>query len=191
MIITEQESQSLTYFTKNYGKKGMFSVQPRDMYVGGFYAMEYDPKYKVELPYYDKLPLVFVFNMGPDYFYGINFHYLPFRERIMVLKVVNYIADRLKFKSRSSNLWNLLQASVTRKFVEVSSKKYLYSHIKQVKEVEKQKWKYLVTLPVVGFEKATTTEVWKESIEKANNDEFRNRQQRLENKLLRKNKKNK
>ena len=57
------------------------SITPGEMYL--FY---YDPKYKDELAYYDRLPLVLPFRKVPGGFYGINLHYLPYLMRFRILQ---------------------------------------------------------------------------------------------------------
>ena len=44
---------------------------------GGMYFFQYDAKHKETLPYWDKYPLIFPFEMKPDGFLGLNLHYLP------------------------------------------------------------------------------------------------------------------
>jgi hypothetical protein len=41
---------------------------------GNMYMFAYDPKFKEELPYYDRFPLVLVIGPAPGGFLGLNLH---------------------------------------------------------------------------------------------------------------------
>ena len=47
---------------------------------------KYDPKWAKKLPYWDMYPLVFPFERAPGGFYGLNLHYIPPRERAVLLQ---------------------------------------------------------------------------------------------------------
>lgn len=53
--------------------------------IGKMYMFYYDAKTKDKLPYWDRFPLIFVLDVRPDRFWGVNLHYLPpvYRARLM------------------------------------------------------------------------------------------------------------
>ena len=53
--------------------------------IGRMYLFQYDAKYKNILPYWDRFPLVFPFDVFSDGFYGINIHYLNVESRIKLM----------------------------------------------------------------------------------------------------------
>ncbi len=59
--------------------------------IGKMYLFQYDAKYKDILPFWDRFPLVFPFDVAKDTngkingFYGINLHYLPPNQRINLM----------------------------------------------------------------------------------------------------------
>ena len=51
--------------------------------IGDMFIFQYDPKYKDKpsiLPYYDRYPVIIMFDTGLTGFLGLNFHYLPYAE---------------------------------------------------------------------------------------------------------------
>jgi hypothetical protein len=61
--------------------RNVSTVQP-----GSLYMFLYDPKTKEDLPYYDVFPLVFPFKKTQDGFIGLNMHYLPYQQRVILLQ---------------------------------------------------------------------------------------------------------
>ena len=53
--------------------------------IGKMYMFYYDAKTKDKLPYWDRFPLIFVLDVRPDRFWGVNLHYLPplYRAKLM------------------------------------------------------------------------------------------------------------
>ena len=69
LVREENNIRNLDRVTK--GLKTVGRLKP-----GMLVAYEYDPKYKVELPFYDRFPLVFILQVNKDGWVGINLHYL-------------------------------------------------------------------------------------------------------------------
>ena len=54
------------------------ALEPTSREIAGhMYMYFYDPKTKADLPYYDRLPLIFPYKSVKGGFYGLNMHYLP------------------------------------------------------------------------------------------------------------------
>ncbi len=56
----------------------------RRVFPGHMYFYEYEAT--TPQPYYDKFPLVYVLSTGGGYFYGINLHYLGYKDRLIATK---------------------------------------------------------------------------------------------------------
>lgn len=140
--------------------------------LGRLYFFYYDPKFKDELPYYDRFPLVLILERYPDGFLGLNLHYLPLRwrlifmDKLMQFAVMNEENDPKKLKVT----YDLL--NMTKRFKEFRPciKRYLTIHIKsKILMVEPKEWDVALFLPIQQFKKARVNEVWKDSIEEIRN----------------------
>lgn len=135
---------------------------------GGLYYFYYDPKGKADLPYYDRFPLVLVLEITADGFLGLNLHYLPIRERIALLDNLMEYADLDKNKDilRMRVSYDILNASKRFKQFKPCLKKYLFGHVQsKILAVQPNEWDVAAFLPIQQFRKATSAEVWQESLE--------------------------
>lgn len=135
---------------------------------GGLYYFYYDPKGKADLPYYDRFPLVLVLEITADGFLGLNLHYLPMRERIALLDNLMEYADLDKNKDilRMRVSYDILNASKRFKEFKPCLKRYLFGHVQsKILAVKPNEWDIAAFLPIQQFRKATTSEVWQESLE--------------------------
>lgn len=136
---------------------------------GGLYFFFYAPQGKDDLPYYDTFPLVLVLERYSDGFLGLNLHYLPIKQRILILsKLIAYGAiynenDELK---RIRITYDILQSTKRFKEFRPCLKKYLYHNIKsKLLAVQPDEWDVAVMLPAHQFKKAKAPEVWAESMQ--------------------------
>lgn len=136
---------------------------------GGLYFFFYGPKGKDDLPYYDAFPLVLVLDRYPDGFLGLNLHYLPIKQRILILsKLIAYGAiynenDELK---RIRITYDILQSTKRFKEFRPCLKRYLYSNIKsKLLAVQPDEWDVAVMLPAHQFKKEKAPVVWEESMQ--------------------------
>jgi hypothetical protein len=135
---------------------------------GGLYYFYYDPKGKNDLPYYDRFPLVLVLEIYKDGFLGLNLHYLPIRQRIGLLDNLMEYADLDKNKDilRMRVTYDILNASKRFKEFKPCLKKYLFGHVQsKILAVQPNEWDIAAFLPIQQFRKATTSEVWQDSLE--------------------------
>lgn len=134
--------------------------------VGKMYLFHYDPKGREELPYYDTFPLIFVTDIKKGRFYGINLHYLPIEQRMILMSNLlkksvykNGELDRLNIKY--DNLKGVQEFA----FFEPCFKQYLTSNIRsQIKIIQPEDWGFAAALPIEAFRKKTKQYVWKESL---------------------------
>lgn len=134
--------------------------------VGSMYMYYYDPKWKEELAYYDRFPLVFPFRKVPGGFYGINLHYLPLQLRAKLMDGLYSYANNTRYDESTKIRLNysLLQSISKLKFFEPCVKMYLDEHVRsKFMYVYPSEWDVALFLPTERFAKKTKTQVWNES----------------------------
>lgn len=137
---------------------------------GSMLLFNYDPKHKNDLPYYDTFPLIFVVGPAEGGFYGINMHYLPLRQRAMLMDALYNTITNKRFddSTRLKISYQILKSAATYKFFKPCFKHYLDKHIKSRKLlIDSVEWDMALFLPLQRFKKASTTRVYTDSIKKA------------------------
>lgn len=134
--------------------------------VGRMYLFMYDPKFKNELPYYDRFPLIFPFKRVKGGFYGINMHYLPHILRARLMDALMGLAnnnnndDTTKLRLSYQVLNNLSRY----RFFKPCVKHYLNTHVKtRFLWVPADQWETALFLPLERFVGATKQQVWQDS----------------------------
>ena len=144
----------------NYGE---FVTKPM---IGSMYLYVYDPKTKEKLPYYDRFPLVFPFNITNDGFTGINLHYLPPMARMVLLNKMMSLADdsQLTPTTRLQLSWDLLKNYEKFPGAIPCTKRYLNAHIRtRLMKISPLDWRKTIMLPIDRFQKASNFTVWRNS----------------------------
>jgi len=143
--------------------------------VGRMYLFNYDPKYKKELPYYDRFPLIFPFlpaktsgtaGSGPG-FYGINLHYLPpmLRAKLMDALFSTITNNKMDETTRLKISYNILNQSSKMKYFKPCVKHYLLGHMRsKFFMINANEWKTALILPLQRFAKAPESRIYSESI---------------------------
>ena len=141
-------------FTFNYG-------------VGELYLFQYSPKYKKELPYYDRYPLCLIIGGSPGGFLGLNLHYLRPTQRAQFMKALYKFEEYSE--SDDSKIINIeysdLVSSVALRYYKPCLKKYLLDHIvaNPFYRVPRDEWNMTIFLPTQRFVKETDANVWRDS----------------------------
>ena len=131
--------------------------------LGKMMFYKYDPKFAKKLPYWDMYPLVFPFEKVKGGFYGINLHYLPPRERAILMDQLNRYATNKKYdeSTRLRLNYNLLKG-FGRAIPCV--KRYLTDNIKSRSvRINADEWEIAIFLPVERFQKQSKGVVWRDS----------------------------
>lgn len=133
---------------------------------GFMYLFNYDPKYKEELPYYDRFPLVFPFEKTEDGFLGMNLHYIPHLYRARLMDQLYDLTNNTRFdattKLRAS--YSMLNSAARYKYFKPCVKRYLISHVRsKFLEIPSNEWDIALFLPLERFTKATKNNVYKDS----------------------------
>ena len=139
--------------------------------VGNMYMFFYDPKHKDTLPFYDSFPLVIVVGPAEGGFYGLNLHYLPPALRAKFLdSLLEITNNRLYDDSTKFDLsYKMLMRASKMKYFKPCFKHYLTKHVRsKFAMVEAPEWEIATFLPTADFEKASQSQVWKDSRRKMN-----------------------
>ena len=138
--------------------------QPDDnILLGKMFFYKYDPKFAKKLPYWDMYPLVFPFEKAPGGFYGLNLHYIPPRDRAVLMDNLNQYASNNKYDqtTRLELSYRLLKRYGR---AVPCVKRYLGDRIvSQTVRIDADEWEVAIFLPVERFQKASKGEVWKDS----------------------------
>lgn len=141
--------------------------------IGKLYFFYYDPKFKKELPYYDRFPLIFVLrnsnttSAGNKGFMGINLHYLPPPVRAKFLSGLIDLASDSRFDEQTKLALTYDALQGLGNYYKPCIKQYLNAHVKsRFLMVPADEWLPAVFLPVAEFEKASQSKVWADSRKK-------------------------
>ena len=135
--------------------------------LGNMFFFMYDAKWKDELPYWDKFPLVIPMEFYRDSFLGINLHYIDYQSRAILLdkmqavSSIKRIDEHSRFKVRYDTIRNVAR------FREVKPciKKYLYNHVRSpFLKVESSEWEVAIFLPVHRFVGAKAEDIWEGNV---------------------------
>lgn len=130
---------------------------------GNMYMYLYNPKWKEELPYYDRFPVIFPFRVESDRFWGINLHYLPIPLRAKLMDSLYDITNNNRFdestKLRMS--YQILNSASKFRYFKPCIKQYLFSNlVSKFIYIYPSEWDIAIFLPLERFEKANKQQVW-------------------------------
>lgn len=140
--------------------------------VGRMFMFFYDPKWKVELPFYDRFPMIFVMENYSDGFLGMNLHYLPpmYRARLMDALYSIETTDSQHESKKLKASYGLLKSAGKYKYFKPCIKRYLFNHVKsRFLYIPYDEWDIALLLPVERFKKARKQRVWEDSKQKIRN----------------------
>lgn len=128
--------------------------------VGRMYIFSYKAKTET-LPFYDANPLIICVGAAKGGFYGLNFHYLPIKDRISLLKLITpfNLKDAKNRKNIRISYSALVKLSSTH--WKPCFKHYLFSQAQtKYLEVSPDEWIETISLPVAHFNGATYPKVY-------------------------------
>lgn len=142
------------------------TIRPGFMYLFG-----YDPKFKEELPFYDRFPLIFPFKTEEGGFLGMNLHYLPHIMRARLMDQLYELTNNERFdettKIRAS--YQLLNSAARYKYFKPCVKRYLNNHLTtRFLFIPSNEWDIALFLPLERFEKKNKSSVYRDSRFKIN-----------------------
>ena len=131
--------------------------------LGKMLFYKYDPKFAKKLPYWDMYPLVFPFEKAKGGFYGLNLHYIPPRERAVLMDELNNYATNNKYDAttRLKITYDLLKGYGR---AVPCVKRYLGSNVRSnTVRINSDEWEIAIFLPVERFQKEKKSVVWNDS----------------------------
>ncbi len=134
--------------------------------VGEMFIFRYDAKHKDTLPYWDALPCIFIVDVGPNYFYGLNLHYINPRARAKLMDALYEIANNTRYdtKTKLNISYKVLKSASKFKYFKPCFKKYLFSHKRsQFLRILSSEWDIALFLPVANWQKKTGQYVYAQS----------------------------
>ena len=133
---------------------------------GRLYMFLYSPKNANTLPYYDRFPLVFPYEVTEKGFTGINMHYLPPAYRAVLMDgLLDYLSPNEDENRTKIRLTYELLTSVSRlRFYKPAVRQYLNNFVRsRFLLVPSNEWNMALMLPLQRFSKANIQTVYKES----------------------------
>jgi hypothetical protein len=138
--------------------------------VGKMYFFVYDPKTKEKMKYYDTFPLVLPIEPYADGFLGLNIHYIPPRQRLILMDKLSSYATNDKFDKTTKLRLSYQTLKSASKIFEKNAciKRYLFSQIQsRFLEIGADEWDIAALLPVESFTSAkksiSKTQVFQDS----------------------------
>ena len=179
-IELDNSAESLAWLKQKYAGLSPRDVLPRefikdiDRYrrvplIGRLYMFLYNPKYRYELPYYDRFPLVFPIRRVAGGFYGLNIHYLAPRYRALLMdSLYNTISDtKFDETTRLKINYDILNAASKYRWFRPCVKHYLTPHLSsQLLYIDPKEWNLALFVPSEQFRGANKRDVWQDSKEK-------------------------
>ena len=131
---------------------------------GKMYAFVYDAKHKEKLPYFDRFPLIIPFAKDNTSFKGLNFHYLPLAQRILLMDALIRVGGKGKTMSDNDKLrlsWATVSGASKMRLVQPCVKMYLNGYVKsRFIEIPSEHWATAIMLPTANFNSASLEQVW-------------------------------
>lgn len=135
---------------------------------GRMFMFYYEPKHKATLPYYDQFPLILMVDSAKPKkgFYGLNFHYLDYRKRAILLSRLLAYSNNKKYdeSTRLKLSYKLLKSASKLAAFKPCFKHYLPEQIKgQIKMVPAEYWETALFFPSEQFKKESKRTVFSKS----------------------------
>ena len=140
------------------------SITTKD--IGKMFMYFYDPKYKDELPYYDKFPLIFLVDIDSDGFYGINLHYISPQLRAKLMDALFALRTNNKYDdtTRLKISYQILSSASKFSYFKPCFKRYLHGHVQgRFLNVPVENWDMALMLPTERFSGAQRSKVFRDS----------------------------
>jgi hypothetical protein len=134
--------------------------------IGKMYMFFYKPKMRIQLPYYDRFPLVIMLDVSKTGFLGLNLHYLPIdlRQKLYYNLLPRATTTEFGPRTRLKIDYKYLLGKTVLRAYKPCVKQYLFKQITgRVAFVPPNEWGVAVHLPTAYFKKAPESKVHKDS----------------------------
>jgi hypothetical protein len=133
---------------------------------GKMYCFFYEPLNKAALPVYDRFPLVLLYKRSLNGFSGLNFHYLPYQHRVILLYRLMQYKTNNKMDENTRIKYNWAAIKGVGKFAAAvpAFHQYHFSGMRsQFREIRAYDWATALLLPVEKMVKLSEDRVWERS----------------------------
>lgn len=129
-----------------------FKTLPR---LGRMYYFKYLPKYREQLPVYDRFPLIVLFRRTGNGFLGLNVHFLPLSWRARFFDALYKVTNNKEYDETTvfKATWPILKALFTfnRNYLRCV-RRYRLDHMKsRLILIDAKEWDIALFLPVAQF----------------------------------------
>jgi hypothetical protein len=136
--------------------------------LGNMYMFMYVPKNKQILNYYDQFPLVLPIqtkNKSTNHFFGLNFHYLPTKQRLFFFDKLKKFQNTDKYKeSKIIMTYEFLKSSGFLKEYKATIKKYNLNSVQsKFVYIKPEEWETAILLPSYKFIGENVSKIWQDS----------------------------
>ena len=133
---------------------------------GRLYLFKYNPKLRMELPYYDMFPVIFLIDVKEEGFTGINMHYLPLTYRAMLMdNLYKFVTGTGDLMTRIRMTYDRLKTLRKLRFFRPCFKYYLNTQVRsRFIMVPPDQWEVALFLPLQRFRKANINVVHRDSL---------------------------
>lgn len=158
--ISRNTKESINWFKTYIRKIGKITniekvtegLKKKRVVPGDMVTYVYDAKFKKQLPFWDKFPLIILLEYTKDGWYGLNLHYLPPAARARILAELNH---------NRKNLPAIASALSKDDRMKVCLKRYLAGQaVTDMVSIPKTEWEIAIQLPFENFIGATNKKVW-------------------------------
>ena len=146
------------------------NLEDKPFQEGDLYLFQYNPKNAnnpKKLPYYDKFPVALIFDIKPDHFKALNFHYLHYVDRAIFLEKLRQFQNKESRDSdyRLDNInYDLVKISSSVEYYKGCVKRYLNNHIVgRMIRIHPVEWDLILLMPIERFQGARRNRIFEES----------------------------
>lgn len=135
--------------------------------IGQMFTFWYYAKHAGELPYWDRLPLIFPIELYEDGFLGINLHYLPPTLRAKLMDAIYKLMNNQRYDktTRLMMTYRVLKSAAKYRYFKPCVKRYLNTQVQsRFMRIDPTEWDAALLLPTERFVKARKQRVWAESV---------------------------
>ncbi len=160
-----QNIDAARFFNRADRSRFQTFIQPQN--VGQMFTFWYYAKHAKELPYWDRLPLIFPIEIYEDGFLGINLHYLPPTMRAKLMDSIYRLMNNSRYDKTTRLLmtYKVLKSAAKYRYFKPCVKRYLSSNVQsKLMRIEPTEWDSALMLPTERFVKARKQRVWAESV---------------------------
>lgn len=155
-------------------KEGYRATTLDQVEIGKCYFMQYDAKYAKSLDYWDFFPVFFPIEKYDNGVLGINLHYLPLKERAVLMDALYSLKNNKKYDetTKLTLSYRLLKGVAKYKLFYPTIHRYLGERVKStIIECFASEWSIAIFLPVESFKSeikpgVRKEQVWKDSLGK-------------------------